>query len=115
MVLFWTFYNIPTDQQYCQVQLEPSIPDHDYSFNLGVQNPGEKKWLMASQDYVPGLKAWDLKIHAKHNQNVVLLVRDNSGTVKRFRFPIDNYWILGGDIGTCQTITDYRKHFSNEN
>lgn len=113
MTTYWTFYNIPRGGEYFEAKLSPSIGDHIFQFNLAVHTPGDTTWVKASQNFVPGNHASNLRIEGHRNQDLLFLVKDENGTEKRIRHKVDDYWVDGGDIGTVQTVVDYRKYFTS--
>ena len=110
MTIFWTFYNTPHGHRYFQSELQPSVGDHLFEFNLAVHRRGDSTRIMLP-NYVPGNEAHKLKIKGQPGQDLLLLIKDQNGTEKRIRYSTDTFWVNGGDIGIVQNIADYRKYF----
>ena len=113
MTINWTFYNTPGGSEYFEARLSPSVGDHIFQFNLAIYTPGDTTWIKASQNFVPGNQASNLRIEGHRNQDLLLLIKDENGTEKKIKHTVEYYWVDGGDIGTSQSITDYRKHFAS--
>lgn len=110
MTIFWTFFNTPRGKEHFRVELQPSVGDHLFEFNLAVHRHGDLTWVVLP-NYSPGSEAHKLKISGRQGQDLLLLIRDQKGTEKRIRYSADVFWVDGGDIGTVQNITDHRKYF----
>ncbi len=110
MTIFWTFLNTPRGKERFRVELQPSVGDHIFEFNLAVHRHGDSTWVVLP-NYVPGSEAHKLKISGQPGQDLLLLIKDQKGTEKRIRYSADVFWVDGGDIGTIQNIADYRKYF----
>lgn len=111
MVIYWTFYNTPSDRQYFEAHMEPSMGDMLFSFNLAVHTPGDSTWVVASPNYMPGLAATGIRIEGQPGQELFLLVKDEKGTEKRLKYLVDEMWVDGSDIGNTQNVAEYRRHF----
>lgn len=110
MTIFWTFINTPHGKEHFQAELQPSVGDHLFEFNLAVHRHGDSTWTVLPK-YVPGNEAHALKISGQPGQDLLLLIKDQNGTEKRLRYAADVFWVDGGDIGIVQNIADYRKYF----
>lgn len=111
MTIYWTFYNTPRSSEYFEAKLSPSIGDHIFQFNLAVHTPGDKNWMVASKNFMPGSQAGYLRVEGHRDQDLLLLVKDANGAERRIGHRVSDYWVDGGDIGTMQSIPDYRRHF----
>ena len=111
MTISWTFYNTPKENECFEAELNPSVGDHIFQFNLVVHASGSDVWSKASQDFAPGNQSGGLRIRGRRDQDLLLLIKDEKGTEKRIKYTVDNYWVDGGDVGTMQWVSNYRKHF----
>jgi len=110
MTISWTFYNTPKGKEHFRAELQPSVGDHLFEFNLAVHKQGDSSWVILP-NYVSGNEANKLKINGQPGQDLLLLIKDKNGTEKRLRYPAHVFWVNGGDIGIVQNIADYRKYF----
>jgi len=110
MTISWIFYNTPKGKEYFRAELQPSIGDHLFEFNLAVHLKDDSSWIVLP-NYVSGNEAHALKISGQPGQDLVLLIKDKNGTEKRLRYPANIFWVYGDDIGIVQNIADYRKYF----
>lgn len=110
MTISWIFYNTPVGEKYFRAELQPSLSDHLFEFNLAVrEQTGSTR--AASSDYVPGNKVHGLKISGRPGEDLFFLIRDEKGTEKKIRYIPDIFWVSGGDIGVTHNIAEYRKYF----
>src|SRR3989344_4155856 len=107
MTISWTFYNIPKGKEYFRVELQPSVGDYLFEFNLAAHRHGDPNWVILP-NYVPGNEAHKLGINGQPGQDLLLLIKDKNGTEKRLRYPANIFWVEGCDIGIVQSIADYR-------
>lgn len=112
MTISWTFYNTPKGNEHFRAELQPSVGDHLFEFNLAVHQQGDSSWVILP-NYVPGNEAHKLRISGRPVQDLLLLIKDKNGTEKRLRYPANIFWVDGGDIGIVQNIADYRKYFED--
>lgn len=110
MIISWTFYNTPRGKEFFRAELQPSIGDHIFEFNLAVHCQGNSSWVVLP-NYVSGSEAHKLKINGQTGQDLIVLIKDQKGTEKRIRYSADVFWVDGGDIGIVQNIVDYKKYF----
>jgi len=114
MKIDWDFFNIPRKKMFCRASLCPSILDYNFSFNLATHKKGNNTWILASKNFISGEQVSGLTIEAHPGQSIILLIKDNDGNQRRQRFDVDDYWVSKGDIGSAQTIADYKKLFNKK-
>jgi len=114
MTIYLSYINIPHGNERCDVSLGPSLPDHEFFFNLGAHKTGETTWRLASTDPVSGNEVHLLSLSVAKGENLILIARSPEGREERLSYKLDDPWLYDGDVVSTNFIADYHRLFEDQ-